>query len=29
VHDLIAGVAAKKAELEVLLRRTPHGVGNL
>lgn len=29
MHDLVAGVAAKKAELEALLRRTPHGVGNL
>ena len=29
MYDLIAGVTAKKAELEFLLRRTPHGIGNL
>ena len=29
VQDLAASVAAKKAELDALLRRAPHGVGNL
>lgn len=29
MQDLIASVAAKKAELDTLLHRAPHGVGNL
>ena len=29
MQDLAASVAAKKAELDALLRRAPHGVGNL